>query len=144
MKVIFLKDAKPHGRKDEIKEVKDGFAKYLISSSLAVPYTQKSNQILMGEIKAKELKQENDVKEADELKSKLEKVSLSFKVKTGKDEKVFGSVSSKQIHEELKKKGFEIDKKKIKVSEINTLGYHEIEIELHKKVNCKIKIHLEK
>ncbi len=144
MKVIFLSDVRPHGKKDEIKEVKDGFAKYLISSSLAVAYTQKGNQILEKERKDREAKELNDIKEANELKEKLEKLNLSFKVKTGKDGKLFGSVSSKQVDEELKKLGYNIDKKKIKMDDANSLGYHEVKIELHKKVICELRIHLEK
>lgn len=145
MKVIFLNDVKSQGKKDEIKEVKDGYARYLISSKLAVPYTAKGMEILKSEMQQKEQEETNHVEEANKLKKELEKVKLEFAVKTGEKDKVFGSVSSKVIHEELLKKGFNIDKKKIKIkSELNSLGYHEVEIELYKNVSCIIKVLIKK
>lgn len=145
MKVIFLSDVKSHGKKNEIKELKDGFAKYLIASKLAIPYTSRSVEILKSEIEKKEQLEEETVNEALKFKKKLEKVELEFVVKTGEKDKVFGNVSSKTIYEKLKSLGFDIDKKKIKLtSEMNSLGDHEIEIELHKKVICKIKVLIKK
>lgn len=145
MKVIFLSDVKSQGKKDEIKEVKDGYARYLISSKLAVPYTEKGMEILQKEKQQKEQIEANNILEANKLKAKLEKVKLEFVVKTGEKDKVFGSVSSKVIHEELQKKGFNIDKKKIKIkSELNTLGYHDVEIELYKNISCTIKVLIKK
>lgn len=145
MKVIFLSDVKSQGKKDEIKEVKDGYARYLISSKLAVPYTAKGMEILKSEMQQKEQEETNHVEEANKLKKELEKVKLEFAVKTGEKDKVFGSISSKVIHEELLKNGFNIDKKKIKIkSELNSLGYHEVEIELYKNVSCIIKVLIKK
>lgn len=145
MKIIFLSDVKSQGKKDEIKEVKDGYAKYLISSKLAVPYSAKGVEILKKEKQQKEQIEENNIVEANQLKKELEKVKLEFVVKTGEKDKVFGSVSSKVIHEELQKNGFNIDKKKIKIqSELNSLGYHEVEIELYKNVSCIIKVLIKK
>ena len=75
----------------------------------------------------------------------MSKVKVSFKVKTGEKDRVFGSISSKQIKEELDKLGYSIDKKKIKVDEpITTLGHHFVNIELHKEVIAKLEIILEK
>ena len=146
MRVIFIKDVKGQGRKDEIKEVKDGYAmNYLIKNKLAVMYTETSNKRLESEKKERKEKEAQDIKEANELKNKLSKVKVSFKVKTGEKDRVFGSISSKQIKEELDKFGYSIDKKKIKVDEpITTLGHHFVNIELHKEVIAKLEIILEK
>ncbi len=145
MKVIFIKDVKGQGKKDEIKEVKDGYAmNYLIKNKLAVMYTETSNKRLENEKRERKEKEAQAIKEANELKNKLSKVKVNFKVKTGEKDKVFGSISSKQIKEELDKKGYSIDKKKIKVDEpITSLGHHFVNIELHKEVIAKLEVVLE-
>ena len=95
------------------------------------------------ENKEKEKNEQELIKKCEEIKNKIEKITLDFKVKTGLGDKVFGSISPKQIIEELKKKGYEIDKKQIRLqSTLDTLGYHYIDIELHKKVVAKLKIQL--
>ena len=145
MKVIFLKDVKKQAKKDEIKDVKDGYATYLINQKLAVPYTNKSVEVLNNEIQDRKDKEDALVEECNKIKKKLEDKIIKFKVKTGKEDKVFGSVSSKQISEELNKIGFDIDKKKIQINEeINSLGTHKVTINLHKKVSFTINVVLEK
>ena len=145
MKVIFLADVKKQAKKDEIKEVKDGYGAYLISQKLAVPYTEKSVEVLKTEIKDRQDKEDALVSECNKIKNKLENKNIKFKVKTGKMDKVFGSVTSKQISEELNKMGFDIDKKKIQIdTDINTLGTHIVKIVLHKKVSFNINVILEK
>ncbi len=144
MKVIFIKDLKKQGKVDEIKEVSDGYAtNFLIKNGYAVKYTKTSNERLNDDIKARNLKEENDIKEANEIKSKLAKENIIFTVKTGKDGKVFGNISTKQINEKLIELGYKIDKKKIILdTSLNTLGSHYVKIILHKKVEANLKVTL--
>ena len=144
MKVIFLKDLRGQGKKDEIKEVKDGYAEnFLIKNGYAIKYTSKSNEILNKQIEKRNKDEIDLIKECEKIKNELEKTSITFKVKTGKDGKVFGSISSKQISEELSKKGYKIDKKKINIKDqINTLGTTLVNISLHSKVIASVKINL--
>ena len=145
MKVIFLQDVKKQAKKDEIKDVKDGYATYLISQKLAVPYTEKSAEVLKTEIKDRQDKEDALVEECNKIRKKLENKNIKFKVKTGEQDKVFGSVSSKQISEELSKMGFDIDKKKINTNgDVNSLGTHIVTVTLHKKVVFNINVILEK
>jgi large subunit ribosomal protein L9 len=141
MKVIFIKDLKGQGKKNEIKEVSDGYAKnFLINKGYAVPLTQTSMKVLDKEIKNQKETDEANKKEALKLKEKLEKLTLEFKLKTGKNGSVFGSISTKQIVSALGE--YKIDKTKIKSPIINALGYHNIEIELYKDVKATLKVHV--
>ena len=146
MKVILLKDVKKQGKKDDIINVSDGYAKnYLIKNNLAVPYTKTSQSILQNELDKRAKNEESFIKECEEIKKKLANVTLTFKVKTGTNDKVFGTISTKQIADKLNTLGFNIDKKKIKLDyPIDTLGISEVTIELHKKVIFKLKIELKK
>jgi large subunit ribosomal protein L9 len=146
MKIIFIKDLKGHGQKGEIKEVKDGFGQnFLIKNGYAVKATETSFKILEKENEETKKNHENKLKEANNLKEKLEKLELVFKVKAGSKDKVFGSISSKQIVEELKSKGYNIDKTMIHLKEtLSTLGFHNVEIELHKQVKANLKVQLVK
>lgn len=146
MKVIFTKDVKKQGKAGEIKEVKDGYAKnFLIKNGYAVQYTARSKEILDISNKDKALKEEKEIDRCNKIKDELKDKVIKFKVKTGKEDQVFGSVSTKQISSELEKLGYKIDKKKIMLEDsISTLGFHEIKINLHKKVTAIIRIELVK
>ena len=146
MKVIFIKDGKGQGKKGDIKEVKDGYgSNFLIKNGYAVMYTKTSVGRLNEENRIKEEKEQELIKECKEIKEKLEKIELKIKVKVGKEDKVFGSVSTKQISSELQKLNYTIDKKKIKLdTELSSLGTHIVNIELHKQVNVKLKVTLVK
>ena len=143
MKVIFIKDLKKQGRINEIKEVSDGYAiNFLIKNGYAVKYTKTSGDILKKDLENKKIQDDNDKNNAINLKKKLEKIILTFKVKAN-DGKVFGSVSSKQIIDELAKKGYKVDKKLIKTKDsISSLGMHIITIKLYKDVSCDLRVQL--
>lgn len=145
MKVIFLKDLKGQGKKGEIKEVKDGYGSFLIKNNIA-NIANESNLKHYNTLKSKQELEENlFIKDCEKLKEQLEKLSINIKVKVGSQDKVFGSVSTKQISTELKKLNFNIDKNKIKVDfPLSSLGTHIVKVELHKKVIANVKINLVK
>lgn len=144
MKVIFLKDLKKQGKRNEIKEVSDGYAvNYLIKNGYAVKYTKSSGDILDAQIANDKLNEENNIKKANEIKVKIEKEILKFEVQTGKDGRVFGSISNKQICDKLNVLGYDIDKKNVKSKEsLSTLGTYYVDIELYKKVIAKVRVEL--
>lgn len=146
MKVIFIKDLKGQGKKGDIKEVKPGYGEnFLIKNGYAVLANTSNVKHLDTENKKKEQAEAELIKECEEIKKELEKKELTFTVKTGKGDKVFGSVTPKQIVSELKKLGYDIDKKKVMdKNPLVSLGYHDVMIELHKKVQVKVKVHLVK
>lgn len=146
MKVIFIKDLKGQGKKGEIKEVKEGYGhNFLIKNGYAVAATEGSINRLDRENEESKQKEDALIRECEALKKELLKLKLIFKVKTGKDGRVFGSVTSKQISGELEKYNFNIDKKKIMVKhQLDSLGTHDVTIELHKKVIFNIEIKIEK
>jgi len=145
MRVILLEDVKKQGKKGQTINVKDGYGNYLITNNLAVLETKGSKAVLDKQNKDAKEAEEKLISECNKIKDKLAKMTLNFKVKVGKNDQVFGSVSTKQIASELKNKGIDIDKRKIKIDmPVNTLGITEVDIELHKEVIAKVKVHLTK
>lgn len=146
MKVIFLTDVKGQGKKNEIKEVKDGFAEnFLIKKGLAIKATDNNIGKVSKKVTEDALEENLLIKELEDIKKKLEKETLEFKVKTGEQDRVFGTISSKQIKEKLNDLGYKIEKQNIKIDHvIDTLGIHNVDIELHKKVIAHVKVKLSK
>ena len=146
MKVIFIKDLKKQAKKGEIKEVKDGYANnFLIKNGYAIQLTEKNIENVKKENEAKKHEEQILTDEALKVKKELEKITLIFKVKTGDKDRVFGSISPKQIKEELLKKGYKIDKTQIElVTSLQSLGFHKVIITLYKDVKAELKVQLVK
>lgn len=144
MKVIFIKDVKGQGKKDQIKEVKDGYGmNFLIKNGYAIAATEGNIKQLKHQQDLNEKEELKRIEECKKIKEKLEKLTISIPVKTGAQDKVFGSVSTKQIVTELKKLGFDIDKTQIKIDNpLSSLGTHQVKLELHKQVVANLKINL--
>ena len=144
MEVIFIKDLKNQGKKGDVKNVKDGYAKnYLIKNGYAIPKTKESINKLEHEKKVNKQKEEEIIEKQKKVKEKLDNKTITFTVKTSKTDKVFGSISSKQIKEELKKEGYDIEKNQIKIDNpIQTLGFHNVKIELYHNIEANIKVHV--
>ena len=145
MEVIFIKDLRNQGKKGQIKNVKDGYAEnFLIKNGYAVIKNKENLAKLNHELKKKEELDQENKKTAEELKKKLDKETIEFKVKTGEGDKVFGSISIKQIKEELEKKGYKIEKSRIEHTTISSLGFHNVDINLYANITATIKVHVVK
>lgn len=146
MKVILLSDVKKVGKKGDIVSVADGYGRnFLIRQGLAVEATKKSKEILDEQNLQHALEEKQLEANAEEVKKQLEKITLEFKVKVGKDGRVFGSVSTKQIAEQLLSKyEIKIEKRKVlDASPISSLGYTDVKVDLYKnKVIGVVRVHV--
>ncbi len=133
MKVILLKDVKNVGKKDEVKEVSDGYARnFLIKRGLAVAYTEGSKHVLNEQLADRQAHEEQLKQEAQAIAKELESTTVDFQLKAGKGGAVFGSVSSKQIASALQEKGIKVDKRKIQLeSSISSLGTTRVKVDLY-------------
>lgn len=143
MKVILKADIKGVGKKDQVINASDGYARnFLFPKNLAV----EANAENMSKLKAKQdsnaFKKSQEKEEAQKIADKLSKILMKVQVKAGENGKIFGGVSSKEIAENLEKQyGIKVDKKKIDLKEtIKTLGMFTIEIKLYEGVVGKLKI----
>lgn len=143
MKVILLQDVKSLGKKGEIVEVSDGYARNMIlPRKLGVEATGKNmNDLKLQNQHAEKVAQEN-LKAAQDLAAEIEKLTVQVSIKTGEGGKIFGSVSTKEIAAAAKEQlSLELDKKKMQLPEgLKSLGMHEVPIRLHPKVTAKLKV----
>lgn len=143
MKVILLNDIKGVGKKDQIIDASDGYARnYLLPKKLAVEATNENLSKLNNKKEAAIYKKDMEKQNAEELAKKLKGILLKIKVKAGENGKIFGGVTAKEISENLKKQyDFSVDKKKIEIKEtIKTLGEFNVDIKLYEGVTAKLKI----
>lgn len=143
MKVILLQDVKSLGKKGEIVEVSDGYARnFVLPKKLGAEANSKNmNDLKLQKANADKIAKEQ-LEAAQELAKVLETKEVVVKMKSGEGGKTFGSISSKEIAEEAKKQcGLELDKKKIQLPEaIKSLGVYEVGVKLHTKVTGKLKV----
>ena len=144
MKVILTQDVKKVGKKGEIVEVSDGYGQnFLIKNKLAIFATNTGKEKVAQRKEEERLADLQNKKNAEELKETLEKMVLEFKLSSGKDGRTFGSVSTKNVVEELAKNNIKVDKRKfIDARPIQALGYTNLKIELYKGVIATIRVHL--
>jgi large subunit ribosomal protein L9 len=145
MKVIFLKDVKGKGKKGEVKNVADGYAhNFLIKQGLAIEANNSNISTLEGQKKKEDKRAAEELAEAKKLGEQLEKITVELSAKAGEGGRLFGSITTKQIAEELQKKhGIKIDKRKMELSDaIRTLGHTKVPVKLHHEVLASLTVHV--
>ena len=145
MKVILLCDVKGQGKKDQIVEVSDGYARnFLFPQKKAVPADAKATSELRSKEAAKQFKIEEDRKAARQLADRIKATEVEITMGHGADGRLYGSVTAKDIADELKKKlSVEIDKRKIVIKEpIKAYGKYEIEIKVLADIGAKFIVHV--
>lgn len=143
MKVLLLKDVKNLGKKGTVCNVADGYAQnFLFKNGLAVVASERSMEIREEELEKERLEEQKRVETATKNKEILENVMITFKAKAGKDGRMFGNISTKQVSEEIiKLTKINVDKRKITSDVlINSFGVTVVNVELHKKVIAKVKV----
>ncbi len=143
MKVILLQDIRALGKKGDIKEVADGYARnFLLPKSLAKEANETNLKDLAKQKADVARKEAKEAAEAQELAQKLESTKIELKVKSGDNGRLFGSITAKDIAAQLKKAvGIEIDKRKIELGDtLKTLGNHEVQVHLYKGVLAKLMV----
>ena len=145
MKVILLEDIKGVGKKDEVINSSDGYARnYLFPKKLAVEANRENMAKLQAKQESRQFRKDQEKEEAMKIASKLKEIIVTIKVKAGENGKIFGGVTAKEIAENLNKEHkIVVDKKKIMLKEtIKTLGVYPVEIKLYEGVigNVKVKI----
>ncbi|OLS41345.1 50S ribosomal protein L9 [Bacillus sp. MRMR6] len=137
MKVIFLKDVKGKGKKGEVKNVADGYAhNFLIKQGLAIEASSANISTLEGQKKKEDKRAAEELEEAKKLGEVLGNITVELSAKAGEGGRLFGSITTKQIAEELQKKhGIKIDKRKMELPDaIRSLGHTKVPVKLHHEV----------
>ena len=144
MKVVLLQDVKALGKKGDVAEVSEGYARnFLLTKKYAVEATPANlNTLKLQKANADRIAAEQ-LAEAKDIAAKLENVTVTVAIKAGENGKTFGSVSSKEIALELEKQGLEVDKKKIVLPDpIKEFGKYEVKVKLHKDVQANVKVNV--
>ena len=142
MKIILKENIEKLGDKNEIVDVKDGYARnYLFPKNLALKATKSNVNVIEELDRVKEKKEKSVIRTAQKLADKLKNISITVSTEAGEDEKIFGSVTTQQIAELLDEKGFKIDKHQIIIeTPIKNLGVFNILIKIHKEITAEVKL----
>lgn len=146
MKVILNQDIKGQGKKGQLVEVSDGYARnFLLPKKLAKEATNENINIMHGKQESEAYKKQMALEDAQALAEKLKSIKVQIKAKAGENGKLFGSVTSKEITEELlKQQHIKLDKKKLVLPDgIKTLGTTDVDVKLHPGVTGKISVSVE-
>lgn len=146
MKVILNQDVKGKGKKGELVNVSDGYARnYLLPRKLAKEATNENLNIMQGQQASAEYKMQTEIAEAEKTAEQLKEIKVVIKAKSGENGKLFGSVTSKEIAEELKMQHhIKIDKKKFVLPDgIKTLGVTEVDVKLNHGIGAKVRVSVE-
>ncbi len=141
MEVILTQDVPKIGKAGERIRVRDGFSRnYLIPRKLAVPITEGGLRFLEAKKKRAAEQRVQEKAKASQLAERINQSSCVLKARVGQEGKLFGSVTRHDIHEALKKEGFEIDKRDIETEPIHQVGEYRIKIKLHQEVEAQLKV----
>lgn len=142
MKVILLADVKGTGKKNDVIEVSDGYARNcLFKKKLAIEATSTEINAVQNKLKAQEFHKAEEIKKWKELAAKMKNAEIKCTVKCGENGKIFGSVTPKEIADKLVEAGYDVDKKKIILKEpIKTPGNYVVEVKFLPDVSTKIKV----
>jgi len=145
MKVLLIQDVKKMGKKGDVVEVKEGYGRnFLIPNGLAVEVSGGAMKQVQEEKKTQEKRQAKEMEEARQLASRLEKEPIVIRHKAGNEGHLFGSVTSSEIAEALKQKGYVIDKKKIVLEEpIRIVGSYSAKLKLHHEVAAMLTVEVQ-
>src|SRR5262245_13395928 len=142
MRVILTEDVPKLGNAGDVVKVRDGFARnYLMPRGIALLATESRVRDIEHKKRVIEEKVKKELKGHEKVAHQLHKVQLEFTMLAGEEGKLFGSVTSADIHEKLTAAGLEVDKRRIELAEpIKSLGEHKVEIRLHRQVKAEIKV----
>ena len=146
MKVILNQDVKGQGKKGDLIEVSDGYARnFLLPKNLAIPATKENINVLKGQQESREYRQQKELEEAQETAKKINEINVVLKAKAGDNGKLFGSITSKDVSEALTQQHhIKIDKKKFVLPDgIKSLGTTQVDIKIHPGVLAKLKVNVE-
>lgn len=143
MKLILLQDIKNVGKKNQTVEVKNGYGNFLINANKAIVWSLKATEIVNKQVVADKQQHDYEVRQAILLKNKIEALTLAFRLKTNHGQ-AFGSVSTKQVLDQLKQNNINVDKYMlVDGNKSYGLGFHKITIKLHKEVIANLTIAVE-
>ncbi|TMV47991.1 50S ribosomal protein L9 [Paenibacillus mesophilus] len=142
MKVIFLKDVKGQGKKGEVKDLSEGYVRnFLLPKGLVAAASEGNVKQLEHQKQSEAKRKDKEKADAQELAAKLGEMIVVIKSKAGEGGRLFGSITSKQIAEELEKKGIHLDKRKIEMNDaIRSLGTTTVKVKLYPEVTAELRV----